>query len=358
MAGFEPIGNVFYWRSIADWLRSYQAAPRLRPASCGVVVGAPGVGKTTGVRALCEELGMEVVVIGAENCGTAKELRDHLHKGCRCRLEASIQGTRAPRVLLLDALEVLVQMDRLVPSTLWAVLQEGNLPDVPILCTLATPTDRKMGEMRQKCQWWHLSAPSEGDVLAWLRREYRGRLSTRVLCEVAEAAEGNLAAAKRRAEDAVRAPGAPTTATVAPPRDVADLYRTCDPRAAMHLLMEDPWMHPLRFHENLAADFRHRTAPEDRRCVGYMRLLEQICAWDVWFQRYESYDAQMEVFARTICDVFRDLPRGEGAPPAVMEDFTKVFSVLSLRKKNARAHAAHALPVIHLPSLAWAAKKG
>lgn len=376
------MANTFLWNDVRTWLQGYQRQERLGPSSCGIVIGPPGIGKTTRVHALCTELGYDVVSLGSDRCSNARELRDHMTKACRCRLEAALRGSTAPRVVVLDDLETLIQMDRLIPSTLLAILQERALPDLPVLMVLQTSSEKKLADLRNKCRWWHMGAPSDVEVLLLLQQKYRGQVPMSTLEQIAEQSHGNISYALQTADMETRSHGhggdaetdtsagavqsratAATTAAMDVLPQLASIYTTRDRDVARRVLMEDPWLHPLRFHENILQEFHQRSGTRSQKERAYLAILEHLCTWDMWMshghgqtQGPESVDVSVEHMVSASTHVLQGLPRKPNAQDASLQDFTKMFSLLSIRKKHARsAHEEHSASA-HLPSLAWIPK--
>jgi hypothetical protein len=110
-----------------------------------------------------------------------------------------------------------------------------------------------------------------------------------------------------------------------------DMFSTTDGQTLRNLLADDPWLHPLRFHENVIKDMTRRVGSQVHKHVVYKNIVERICHWDMFMQHVDDGTLPIEYVIYTI----RTLPalKKTAAPPSTCE-FTKLFSHLSLQKKH------------------------
>jgi hypothetical protein len=93
-------------------------------------------------------------------------------------------------------------------------------------------------------------------------------------------------------------------------------------------MFDDPWMMPLRYHENLP-----KLLKQKNKMVAYQQVLPYFCLWD---QIMNHRDVESEVGIDILAQAL-----GTYIPVSVKEDdyltdFTKMLSNLSLQKKHER----------------------
>jgi hypothetical protein len=115
---------------------------------------------------------------------------------------------------------------------------------------------------------------------------------------------------------------------------LADIYLHPSAKTAYYVFSEDPWLHPLRFHENLAHEWGERKGLVGKKHQIYQSIMTNICIWDVLMSHSKGGDLQLptEFIAHT-APYLALMERKKNAKPPT-DEFTKMFSHMSLEKKN------------------------
>jgi len=377
----QRFGNAHAWREVTQWLarEAGSTAPSnvrgTRPpigfGSLLFLVGNSGTGKTHMVQTVCAEADYELVTIHSHNCDGAKEMTDRIVKATRSRLVQALTGHYRPTVIFIDELDTLIQMDRLALTALADLLQAGELPHAPIIAACPPSCLRKLGPFKSRSTTVRCHPLGEGDTYLLLkqRAERSGAPvpSSADLMRAAEAASGNLHIAVRILEElappvappsaAPSAPAAPSAAPSAAPAapsapplfgsgtdgeaDFRCVFQ--DPTPAkladmIRIFSDDPWLHPLRFHENLIKEIGNRKGlAKDKRHV-YSALLRALTDWDALMVAGNT-ELALETLASNIQTRLSHLPRRVRALVGEddLQDFTKIFSQISIYKKQERA---------------------
>jgi hypothetical protein len=321
------IGNFKAYQALKSWLQRTDFPPKLSPASVLCVVGPSGIGKTYGVEHACQEVGVTLCRFDTNATGNFKEFFDVFQKKCASDITAQFGCiAREDMVFLIDSFETFSAVDRSFASSFAKMLQDGcGLPHVRILIT-GTSFDVKR-ELPSIVRL-ELYAPSETDIMLFIR-SVSPHASMDTCVKVAEACNGNLSCAlhmlhvsrEERLDKGLA---------------LEDVFLQPTPHTIRRVFSQEPWIAPLRFHENSAEEWKHRKGAGAVKRTQYVALMRSMCVWD-YMMRYFKTDGDMgvplEVLAHSIPGCLGLLDRKVGAP-SPQDDFTRVFSHLSLEKKN------------------------
>jgi hypothetical protein len=147
---------------------------------------------------------------------------------------------------------------------------------------------------------------------------------------------------------APKKPATPLTALETPEviPTLATLYESKTIHEWFKLFAQDPWMYPLRFHENLTKELENRTGS---KILLYDRLQTALIQWDNfmthWINDEDSpwMDLPILVFSLTVYltfEPYRRMKRLKHSNASMME-FTKLLSQLSLQKKCSHTTFQH-----------------
>jgi hypothetical protein len=364
-------------KTVENWLVR-QTAPNAAAAAGGMlgfhsvlfILGNSGTGKTHLVRTLCEAHDYDLQILHSQNCESARALADRLGKMTRTRLVQTFAGTTRPVVILIDELDTLIQMDRMMLSTLTDILHGKTLPHVALIAIGAPAQEKKLGAFKSACcQIIYCFPPSDADLFLFLRARNAAlpeaaatsRIPADRLMAMAEEAGGSFHAACRL-WDAAMCGGASASAgagagadadtanAVAP--EFHSIFRATPEAVATvaRVFSEDPWLAPMRFHENLIKEISNRKGLVRDKMRVYRELLQALCDWDQWMIAGVMEDSPSETaeaggpdpsdyLARRVVGGLSELQRKKNTTvtDADLQDFTKVFSQISIQKKQERA---------------------
>ncbi len=150
-------------RRVVEWIKQWLSG-KIPEKKAILLVGPPGVGKTTLAHAVANEFGLEVLELNASDVRTGERLRQIIGKAMR---EASLFGFRG-RLILLDEVDGLhAREDAGGLSAIIELVQETRWP---IIMTANNPWDPKFKQLREIAEVIQIRPLSEDDIVLVLRR--------------------------------------------------------------------------------------------------------------------------------------------------------------------------------------------
>ncbi len=177
-------------KALLEWINGWE---RGRPKKKAVLlVGPPGIGKTTLAYALANEKGYEVLELNASDVRTGERIRQVLGSSMKT---SSLFGFKG-KIILLDEVDgISTKEDR---GGLTAIIELIRESTWPIIMTANNPWDPKFKELREESEVIQLRPLSTDDIVTILRRICN---SEGIKCEeealriIAEASGGDVRAA-------------------------------------------------------------------------------------------------------------------------------------------------------------------
>lgn len=291
------------------------------------IMGASGVGKTYAVNAITAEMGIDVFHVDSHNCINSRDLKTILDRQLSTNLIQAVSGGQPRRrVLFIDELESLYQLDRTIITTLTSYM----VPKFLIVCACNITLDRKIRSVFTPPTSTVLlfSAPSESDICLFLKSAFPSKTYQEIL-DAAEKCYGNLSTAihmmtasqKESDKDDV-------------PISFESMFVTKSKDQIHHILSEDPWLSPLRFHENLPKELMKRKGTAIQKEACYKHILNHICNWDLMMQHMDETSVPIEYVIGAIMQIHTLQRKSKTQDDTATSDFTKLFSNLSLQRKN------------------------
>lgn len=312
------IGNHHIWEQLVKHISntSIPIDGKLSLQACLFIFGASGIGKTYNVKKLTND-GFNVYRIDSTNCTNAKEFKDMLVKGCNPYLMTR-NGNADKSLIIIDDIDILCHMDRTLMNTFLEILSNKSytLSYIPIVCIGLLEMQKKLGVYRLKCKVCICCAPTDTDIFMFLKtQDFCKKKTKKYLMTIAEDCNGNLNRAFELAKGNML-----RTATIFETKECSRINHI------RYMMSEDPWMTPLRFHENIP-----KFLPTKNRNIVYGYLLDSFCIWDKMMNNNEQdTDMCIDILSYSICrwSTFQET--------MVLEDFTKLLSNMSLQKKMDR----------------------
>ncbi|NPA23675.1 MAG: replication factor C large subunit [Crenarchaeota archaeon] len=150
-------------RRVVEWIKQWLSG-KIPEKKAILLVGPPGVGKTTLAHAVANEFGLEVLELNASDVRTGERLRQIIGKAMK---EASLFGFRG-RLILLDEVDGLhAREDAGGLSAIIELVQETRWP---IIMTANNPWDPKFKQLREIAEVIQIKPLSEDDIVLVLRR--------------------------------------------------------------------------------------------------------------------------------------------------------------------------------------------
>lgn len=311
------VGNRWVWSQVVDHI--HQEHERLSLDSVIFILGSSGIGKTYHVKKIMEMLSCDPYYIDSMNCTNGRELRDMLQKGTNPYLvtRADISNEDHRRVILMDDIDVLISMDRTLMTAFHDILSSKQYPHAPIICIGHLDVEKKLGAAKTKCKIIKCHVPDDIDICMMLQSiPTQNKKTKHVLLQIAEECKGNL----NYAMEKVRCHGYKQLIR----ESTSNVWRI-----RQHML-DDPWMIPLRYHENLPKMMKKDQGSDTS---DYAKVVPYFCIWDLMMNHPElEADVAIEMLAHAIAGCIPDDTDTHNS----LEDFTKLLSNLSLQKKNER----------------------
>jgi hypothetical protein len=348
----------------------------------GVFLGNAGVGKTTFLEQIAKELNAHLYWITPESCPTHKDLLNHLNTYMRPTVDTLIEGldgpgaTTVPGWIVLEDWDTLMNQDRSMMGTFTQFIT-GDRPNPfgrRIICLSHRSSDKKFPT---SCRRFYFKSLSDADICLILKHRFPSiHLSS--LTYIADHCQANLhtavemcrfeisavsrpppaasaasAATRGRKKKTVDA-SAPAPAPLPPPIAVKLLelapappssstqespFQSKDTQGWFQWFSQDPWMAPLRFHENLIKEVSQRSGA---KLPLYNALLDALLEWDIsmgrWINEEGSLwmDLPILILSITVVLTLESHKRMKRLKytDSELSNFTKILSQLSLHKKN------------------------
>lgn len=291
-----------------------EAIDQAHPGMSLCILGPSGVGKTHALKTITKTVDWEVYWIDSIICGGTRDLRDILEKQLGTSLLQKVSGARK-RVIVIDELDTLYQLDRNIFTLLSSV--HKHHPNHIVVYVGNSLMDKKIKTSLPGIQTLFFSAFSESDICIILKERFP-TCSYKDILFVAENCFGNIAQAIHMIEM--------NQNNIATDEQVGfdSIFTTTSRDVITRILQEDPWVNPLRYHENVPKLLPARIKSRE----VYGKLLEVLCNWDMLMQHTDPDSAIDYVTTFILQQQYPRIPAGD------LGNFTKMFSNLSLQKKN------------------------
>jgi ATPase family associated with various cellular activities (AAA) len=323
------IGNHHAAHAIEDWVLNATSTNKqyVSHDSCLTILGPSGSGKTHIIRTLARKHNIKLLEIcDVEN---AKDLKDQILKVATTHLIENLEQIQyTSKVLLIDNLDIVLSIDRCIASSLTEILHhKSKLPYVPVVLVGSPICERKLGtQFINKCRYVTFFPPSATDIFLFLKSRRDGQ-SLEHLMKVAEDCSGNISNALQQIGNGSKSLDKTLVFT--------DVFSSQNDGDVRTLLEEEPWLNPLRFHENLLRELDQRRGRAEVKQRVYQRILESLTYWDALMPVNPSIACEQII--QGIRAHLHSLPRKKAASDQGLNEFTKLFSHMSLQKKHERA---------------------
>lgn len=297
---------------------------RLSPHSFLVITGPSGCGKSYGIRAILEDLKADIWDLNSESCATTREFLDVFHKAATSGLMRALNGSAgasaSPKCILIDNADAWFAADRYLLGAIVDLIKGiKNWPHIPVIVCGLPGLEKKfagLGVTGYAC-----SAPSDEEIAKLLKKKLKIRIAAARV--IAKKAGGNITYALALANGGDAKDD--STAGANPFTNV---------QVALAMLQDDPWLSPLRLHENALRELGERKGRAEAKRAAYEKFSQAMCEWDAAMARGAT-DVALVNLAHAAVALVRDFEvkkRAGGYESA----FTRLFSQLSLHKKNER----------------------
>ena len=324
-------GNHSIYSDILIWLRTFNYDAKISPQSCIIVAGPTSIGKTHSINSISKYLNYEIIVIDNNNCYNSQFLKDIIYKSTSSSFIQILTNKFQKKVIIIDNFDSIFICDKTINLTLLKILLENKLKNIPIICISNNDIIKKIGDIKKVCKIYMLATPNNEEITAILQKhEYdAGNIST---CCINS--NGNLDKLFRDIANLNNDRQYRDNVEYA--SDINILYGdSFNRQQTKRIIIKDPWMIPLKFHENLIGNLNNRNLSLDEYNEYYKGFMYIMCLYDYYMFK-ENIEFCVELFASKVyyLSLFKYKADAISISSSNIGNFTKMLSYLSLQKKN------------------------
>jgi len=360
-AHLQFVGNINAHHELVRWCEKPLQHQYLCKEHVCLVAGGPGIGKSEGIVSAVQIAGKQIIILNKDLCNNSKEFTEYFLKVTRSNVimhfsQASIQDF----VLFVDDIETLLAVDRTFINNFNEL---HNLNVMPIKIVVSCHIS-ELKALTKSLMFGHcivLNTPSEADIIGRIHyvfadqpqsvgftdgvhkivRECKGNLSAAITHVQLMLAGGNVTSENAGSDAGAGADFNPKCNDVFP--EVAKIYQLSDRSSIRSTLDLDPWLHPLRFHENIMHEWNTRHGTKKSKEVAYSFVLKCLCEWDQMMSHgkrgvddflKDTQTYAIEHISSAVLTVNSFKKKTRCSKEASMDEFTRMFNYLSLKKKN------------------------
>ena len=379
MGETKIIGNPIRFRAVEEWLRNFCVSQNgISIQSVFIVTGPHGIGKTTRIHEIVRECKRWAISIHPTNCHTSKDLADMVFKACNAQNLAQLFTIRTPgaddllgKCIVIDEFETLIANDRNIASTLSnLIIKSRSLADIPVIIICDIGSEKKLADLRKSKNQVSLGIIDTPTLFLHFSEHasYKGVINDAQIHQACVKSNGNYVYALQLLDQfKIRVPPSPSTDK---PKDkckvrkrlkavalgsaehicveslhkepeVIDMFRCKSHTTILEVFLQDAWINPMRFHENLPTELtKFRKGTKAMKDAVYVKCLEHIILWDVCMSNDDTREGStswaLENLAISLFTELSKLPRKDEENDNDLNAFTKILSQMSLQKKNDR----------------------
>lgn len=323
-------GNHRIYSDILMWLRNFNYDTKISAQSCIIVAGPTSIGKSYSIHSISKYLNCEIILIDNNNCYNSQFLKDIIYKSTSSSFIQILTNNFQKKVIIVDNFDALFISDKTINITLLKILLENKLKNIPIICISNNDIIKKIGDIKKLCVMHLLSTPSNDEIT-----EITGTSEISNKCCINS--NGNLNKVFRDMDMSIA-----NTVTsdllysdsIENTSDINILYSTeFNRHQTKAILIKDPWMIPLKFHENLIMSLNNRLLSLNKYNEYYKSFMYIMCLYDYYMFK-NNIEFCVELFASKVYYLSLFKYKKNASVASNIGNFTKMLSYLSLQKKN------------------------
>jgi len=324
----ELCGNKEIYSSIISWLRNFNYKKKISTDSCIIVTGKTCIGKTYSINKICNYLNYEIININNNNCFNSEQLNDVIFKSATSSLLQVLTGNIRNKVIVIDNFDCIYISDKTINTTLLKILTDGKIRNIPIICISNNEIIKKIGDIKKNCKIYDIVIPTKDDVIENINNS-TGH-SKKQLGNLYDLSNGNMEKifcdVKRDSNEILYEEHIENDC------DINILYLNIfDRNQVIRIINKDPWMIPLKFHENIIIELENRKISLKNKIEYYKNFIEIMCLYDYYMFKNNN-EACITIFASNV--YYLSLLKYKKGAVSNIGKFTKMLSYLSLQKKN------------------------
>ena len=322
-------GNHNIYSDILVWLRTFNYDTKISVKSCVIVAGATSIGKTYSINKIANHLNYEIIGIDNNNCYNSQFLKDIIQKSTSSSFIQILTNNFQKKVVIIDNFDSLFIADKTINITLLKILLENKLKNIPIICISNNDIIKKIGDIKKLCALYLMTTPNNEDITGLLLRKSD---ATDNISKCCLNSNGNLNKLFRDINninnDRLYSDSVENTS------DINILYgNEFNRQLTKRIIAKDPWMIPLKFHENLISNLNNRILPLNKYNEYYKGFMNIMCLYDYYMFK-DNIEFCVELFASKVYYLSVFKYKKNATVKSNIGNFTKMLSYLSLQKKN------------------------
>jgi len=321
-------GNHSIYSDILGWLRDFNYDAKISVQSCIIVAGPTSIGKSYSIHSLSKYLNYEIILIDNNNCYNSQFLKDIICKSTSSSFIQILTNNFQKKVIIIDNFDALFIADKTINVTLLKILLENKLKNIPIICISNNDIIKKIGDIKKLCAMYLLSTPSNDEITALLMKTDSGASVAKCCLN----SNGNLNKLFRDVDNLNN--DHLYSDNIENASDINILYGTTFNRnQTKSIIIKDPWMIPLKFHENLIMNLNNRILSLNKYNEYYKSFMLIMCLYDYYMFK-NNIEFCVELFASKVYYLSLFKYKKNASVASNIGNFTKMLSYLSLQKKN------------------------
>jgi hypothetical protein len=325
----ELCGNKEIYNNILLWLRNFNYKTKISTDSCIIVTGKTCVGKTYSINKICSHLNYEIININNNNCFNSEQLNDIIFKSATSSLLQILTGNIRNKVIIIDNFDCIYTSDKTINSTLLKILTDRHIKNIPIICISNNEIIKKIGDIKKNCKIYDIVVPTKEEIILHITAN-NSRHSKKKLEHFYNISNGNMKkffCDINRSSDEILYED-----NIENDCDINILYLNIfDRNQVIRIINKDPWMIPLKFHENIIIELNNRKISLKNKIDYYKNFIEIMCLYDYYMYKNNN-EACITIFASNV--YYLSLFKYKKGAVSNIGKFTKMLSYLSLQKKN------------------------
>lgn len=305
------------------------------------VTGDSGIGKSYSIKEICESLNLHVIYLTTNNCSNSSELNDNIIKSTTSSMLQILTNNIKPKIMIIDEFDSMMAIDRTINTTLLNILTEKKIKPIPIICISSIEIVKKIGTIKKKCQIVKLDTPNDTELFDLLTKLFPDK-SEQIITNMIKNSNCNLALCVHNlrtncchhydARDKIL--------------NIQYLYGNEFNRNNMiSILLNDPWLIPLRFHENLINELKIRRSTIKKSHMYYKQFISNFLFFDILMYK-NIIDIASHFFTSSI-QPLTQMPKKTNKISDI-SGFTKMLSYLSLQKKYIKKSYSSNFPLYQI----------
>lgn len=348
------IGNPQQYAKLLSWISKPELpGEKLQHKNVCIVIGSNGIGKTHSINIALESSGKKIYKINDLECTNSKDFKELLFKITSSHVISQFENTHNnDKIIWIDDFDSYLIFDRRFLHTLEDILESNTIPAIKIIISTVSADIKHYNKFYTKGLIINLKTPEPADIIIYLRKTFP-KLPVKIIGEIADSCAGNLSTA---IQIATIKNSNIKNLTIKNSKEIiirdnypelVDLFRVpYNIKDGAYLFEQDPWLHPLRFHENILHEWTIRKGVYQDKEKAYIDTLQLLCTWDQLMSYCKINDSNMNIAIELSSYIPIYITQFSKKKNAVssMDEFTRMFNYLSLKKKNIVALYANDFP--------------